>query len=59
MLRPVSRIAGLVALAAFFVLLGGLPVLRGFATLQGLRRSKRSIDRARWFSAAAMSCCRS
>jgi chromate transporter len=31
---PVSRIAGLVALAAFFVLLGGLPVLRGFATSQ-------------------------
>jgi chromate transporter len=33
---PVSRTAGLVALAVFFLLLTGLPVLGGFVTSQGL-----------------------
>ena len=33
---PVSRTVGLVALAVFFLLLTGLPVLRGFVTSQGL-----------------------
>ncbi len=33
---PVSRRAGLVALTAFFVLLGGLPILQGFGVYQGL-----------------------
>lgn len=33
---PVSRTAGLAALAAFFVLLFGLPILRAFAPGQGL-----------------------
>jgi chromate transporter len=33
---PVSRTAGLVALSVFFLLLAGLPVLRGLANSQGL-----------------------
>jgi chromate transporter len=33
---PVSRTVGLAALAAFFLLLAGLPVLRGFANSQGI-----------------------
>jgi chromate transporter len=33
---PVSRTAGLAALAAFFVLLAGLPVLRGLVNSQGI-----------------------
>jgi chromate transporter len=33
---PVSRAVGLVALAAFFLLLAGLPVLRGLGTSQGI-----------------------
>ncbi|HVA13927.1 MAG TPA: chromate efflux transporter [Stellaceae bacterium] len=36
MAMPVSRRAGLVALAIFFLLLGGLPVLRGFLPSQSL-----------------------
>jgi chromate transporter len=33
---PVSRAVGLVALAIFFLLLAGLPVLRGFSTSPGM-----------------------
>ncbi len=33
---PVSRTVGLMALAAFFVLLGGLPLLRGLGASQGI-----------------------
>ena len=33
---PVSRTVGLVALAAFFLLLAGLPILRGFEAPQGI-----------------------
>jgi len=33
---PVSRTVGLVALAVFFLLLAGLPVLRGFVNSQGI-----------------------
>ena len=33
---PVSRAVGVVALAAFFLLLGGLPILRGLTTSQGV-----------------------
>jgi chromate transporter len=33
---PVSRTVGLVSLAAFFLLLAGLPVLRGFGRSQGI-----------------------
>jgi chromate transporter len=33
---PVSRTVGLAALAAFFLLLAGLPVLRGFVNSQGM-----------------------
>jgi chromate transporter len=33
---PVSRTTGLLALAAFFLVLGGLPLLRGFGLGQGL-----------------------
>jgi chromate transporter len=36
MAMPVSRRAGLVALALFFLLLGGLPLLRSFLPSQGL-----------------------
>ena len=51
--------AGLAALAAFFVLLAGLPILRGLiASLPASLCSTPSIAPARWCSAAAMSCCR-
>ena len=51
---PVSRTAGLVALTAFFLLLAGLPVLRGLGISQGIASSKPSTARAHRYLAAVM-----
>ena len=55
---PVSRSVGLLALAAFFLLLGGLPLLTARAMRKASRCSTRSIGPARWCSAEGMSFCR-
>ena len=55
---PVSRTTGFLALAVFFLLLAGLPVLRGLGLWPGAACSKHSTDRAPWCSAEAMSYCR-